>query len=62
MAGVPVNYYIKKKLGPLAEGKLENLDDVVNALTENIKTELKEGKATEAQLEQVMSMCPLFWE
>ena len=62
MAGVPVNYYIKKNLSSLANRKIENLDDLVNALTSNIKTELSEGKVTESQLEQIMSMCPLVWE
>jgi hypothetical protein len=62
MAGVPVNYYIKKNLSSVANGKIENLDDFVNALTSNIKTELSEGKVTESQLEQIMGMCPLFWE
>ena len=62
MAGVPINYYIKKNMDGTGRGDIENLEDFVDAVTDKIRSELSDGLVSRSQLEEVMEICPLFWE
>jgi len=61
MKGLPPNYMLRQ-LGQSFGKTINNVDDLIDLLTNQLQKEIDEGKISTNQLEQMMSMCPAFWE
>ena len=55
---LPVDYFLEQNFG---EEDVQSLRGLVDWKTRQIRSELETGAVTKKELEQIMSMCPLYW-